>query len=153
MGEKIILAWFREIFSPGNNWLIGLSLSLGSRSTPKMGNAKEIKHFCVSNEELLYSVIQYKAETQSNTITTSMNARTHFFIKLYLSHFILERVDVGCVWEMSWRRGQTAILIPSSSSTIAALLSHLGWVAQPWVPEGRKPSDRRWLSRWHPISN
>ena len=28
---------------------------------------------------------------------------------------------------MSWRRGQTAILTPSPSSTIAALLSHLGW--------------------------
>ena len=27
---------------------------------------------------------------------------------------------------------------PSSSSTIAALLSHLGWVAQPWVTEGSK---------------
>ena len=41
---------------------------------------------------------------------------------------------------MSWRRGQTAILTPSSSSTIAALLSHLGWVTQPWVTEGHKPS-------------
>ena len=64
-----------------------------------------------------------------------MNERTHFFIKIYLSHFILESC---CVWEMSWRRGQTAILTPSSSSTIAALLSYLGWVAQPWVTEGCK---------------
>ena len=32
--------------------------------------------------------------------------------------------------------GQTAILTPSSSSTIATLLSHLGWVAQLWVTEG-----------------
>ena len=24
-----------------------------------------------------------------------MSERTHFFIKIYLSHFILERVDVG----------------------------------------------------------
>ena len=39
---------------------------------------------------------------------------------------------------MSWRRGQTAILTPTSSSIIAALLSHLGWVAQTWVTEGRK---------------
>ena len=31
-----------------------------------------------------------------------MNERTHFFI--------LGRVDVGCVWEMSWRRVETAIL-------------------------------------------
>ena len=44
-----------------------------------------------------------------------MNKRTHFFIKIYLSLFILERVDVGCVWEVSWRRGQTAISIQSSS--------------------------------------
>ena len=44
-----------------------------------------------------------------------MNERTHFFIKIYLSHFILERVDVGCVWEISWRWGQTVILTQSSS--------------------------------------
>ena len=37
-----------------------------------------------------------------------MNERTHF-IKIYLSHFILERVDVGCVWEVSRKRGRTAI--------------------------------------------
>ena len=41
---------------------------------------------------------------------------------------------------MSWRQEQTAILTPSSSSTIAALLSHLGWVAQSRVTEGCKPS-------------
>ena len=34
---------------------------------------------------------------------------------------------------MSWRQERTAILTPSSSSTIVALLSHLVWVAQPWV--------------------
>ena len=28
-----------------------------------------------------------------------MNERTHFFIKIYLSHFILERVDVSVVCE------------------------------------------------------
>ena len=48
-------------------------------------------------------------------IRTSMNEQTHFFIKIYLSHFILERVDVDCVWKMSWRRGQTVILTQSSS--------------------------------------
>ena len=42
-----------------------------------------------------------------HNIRTSMNEWTHFFIKIYPSHFILERVNVGCVWEMSWRRGQT----------------------------------------------
>ena len=70
-------------------------------------------------------------------MTTSMNERTHFFIKLYLSHFILKRVDVSCVWEVSWRRRQTAkywakVLL----ATIAVLHPHLGSAAQPWVAEG-----------------
>ena len=86
-------------------------------------------------------------------MTTSMNERTHFFIKIYLSHFILERVDVGRVWEVSWRRRQTATYWPKVLLAIAALLSHLGWVAQPWVTEGPKPSICRWLSIWHLVSN
>ena len=36
---------------------------------------------------------------------------------------------------------------------IAALLPHLGWVAQPWVTEGPKPSVCRWLSIRHLVSN
>ena len=82
-----------------------------------------------------------------------MNERTYFFIKIYFSHFILERVDVGCVWEVSWRLGQTATYWPKVLLAIAALLSHLGWVAQPWVTEGPKPSVCRWLSRWHLVPN
>ena len=61
-----------------------------------------------------------------------MNERTHFFIKIYLSHFILERV-MFVVWEMSWRRVQTATYWPQVLLTLAALLSHSGWAAQPWV--------------------
>ena len=66
-----------------------------------------------------------------------MNERTHFFIKIYLSLFILERVDVGCVWEMSWRRGLTATYWPQVLLTIAALFLILAGVAQTWVTEGR----------------
>ena len=69
-----------------------------------------------------------------------MNEQIHFFIRIYLSqHFILERVDVGCVWEVSWRQGQTTTYWPQVLLTIAALLSYSGWAAQPWVTEGRKP--------------
>ena len=82
-----------------------------------------------------------------------MNEQKHFFIKLYLSHFILERVDVGCGWEVSWRRGQTATYWPQVLLTIAALLFHSGWAAQPWATEGPKPSVCRWLSIWHLVSN
>ena len=34
-----------------------------------------------------------------HNLRTSMNECTHFFIKIYLSHFILERVDVSVVCE------------------------------------------------------
>ena len=73
-----------------------------------------------------------------------MNERKQFFIKIYLSHFILERGDVGCVWEMSWGR---RYIDP------AVLLSHLGWVAQLWVTEGPKPSVCRCLSIRHLVPN
>ena len=55
-----------------------------------------------------------------------MNERTHFFIKIYLSHFILKRVDVGCVWEMCWRQGQTAILTQQYFFLILAGLLNRG---------------------------
>ena len=80
-----------------------------------------------------------------------MNERTHFFIKIYLSHFILG--DVSCVWEVSWRRGQTASYWPKVVLTLAALLSHSGWTAQPWVTEDLKPSVCKLFSRWHLVSN
>ena len=51
-----------------------------------------------------------------------------------------ERVDVGYVWGMSWRREQTATYRPNVLiTTIAALLPHLGWAAQQWVAEGPSP--------------
>ena len=72
-------------------------------------------------------------------MTNFKEQRTHFFIKIYLSHFILERVDVGCVWEVSWRRGQTTTYWPKVLLTLAALLSHFDWAAQPWITEGPSP--------------
>ena len=42
---------------------------------------------------------------------------------------------------------------PKVLLTIVALLLHSGWVAQPWVTEGRKPSVCRWLSLRHPVPN
>ena len=44
------------------------------------------------------------------------------------------------MWEVSWRRRQTATYWPKVLlATIAALLPHLGWAAQPWVAEGPSP--------------
>ena len=47
--------------------------------------------------------------------------------------------NASCVWEVSWRRGQTATYWPQVLLTIAALLSHSGWAAQPWDTEGPRP--------------
>ena len=45
----------------------------------------------------------------------NFNERTNtFFIKISLTLYS-RKGDVGCVWEMSWRQGETAILTPNSS--------------------------------------
>ena len=89
----------------------------------------------------------------TDNIRTSMNEWTCFFLKIYLSHIFLERVDVSCVWEVNWRRWKTATYWPKVLLTIAALLSRPTWTAQPWVTEGPKPSVCRWLSRWYVVPN
>ena len=64
----------------------------------------------------------------------------HFFIKIYLSHFILERV-MFLVCEGWAGDGDRLLFWPKVLlSTIAALLPHLDLVTQPWVTEGPKPS-------------
>ena len=108
---------------------------------------------CIATYNYTYTYTNISGNLVNNNIQTSMNKRTHIFIKIYLSHFILERVDVGCVWEVSWRRGQTAIYWPQVLLTIAALLSHSGYAAQPWVTEGPKPSVCRWHLILHLVLN
>ena len=82
---------------------------------------------------ILYSHIQlhvyiykYMRKQSTSNERTSMNERIHFFIKIYLSHFILERVRF-LVCE-TWVESRTDCYFDqSSTSTIAALLSNLGW--------------------------
>ena len=82
-----------------------------------------------------------------------MNERTHSFIKIYLSHFILERV-MFLVCERWAGDGDRLLIWPKVLLlTIAALLPHLGLVAQPWVTESPDPSVCRWLSIRHLVSN
>ena len=69
-----------------------------------------------------------------------MNERTYFFIKNIHLTLYFRKGDVSCVWEVSWRRGQTATYWPKVLLAIAALLLHSGWAAQRWVTEGRKSS-------------
>ena len=61
---------------------------------------------------------------------TNFNERTNTLLykkNIYLSHFILERVDVSRVWGMSWRRGQTVILTKSFS------FDHSSTSPSPWL--------------------
>ena len=44
-----------------------------------------------------------------------MNERTHFFIKIYLPHFILERVDISVVCERWVQSGTDSYIHPTSS--------------------------------------
>ena len=53
----------------------------------------------------------------------------------YTSHTLFSKG----LWEVSWRRGQTATYWPKVLLTIAALLSHSGWAAQPCITEGPIP--------------
>ena len=105
---------------------------------------------CIAIIQQYVYIIQ--AEHNQTIMTTSMNERTHFFIKIYLSHFILQRV-MFLVWEVSWRWGQTATYWLQGLLIIVALLSHSGWAAQLWVTESPKPSVCRWLSLQHLVPN
>ena len=119
-------------------------------------NLKTIKGPCFgprswSRHQIVYVVLPHTYTNICGNIINKnedFNERTDTLLnKIYVSHFILERVDVGCVWEVSWRRGQTATYWPKALLIIAALISRVGWVAQPWVTERRKPSVWNWLSR------
>ena len=71
--------------------------------------------------------IQIYAEHNQIQWRTSMNERTRFFIKIYLSQFILERVMV-VVCERWVEDGDRLLFWPKVLLvTIAALLPHLGW--------------------------
>ena len=83
-----------------------------------------------------------------------MNERTHFFIKIYPSHFILERVMfVVCerwtgdtnrlqYWPKftSWPYQHFFLIFAWRCSTVGH-----------WGPQS--PQSASWFSRWHPVSN
>ena len=87
-------------------------------------------------------------------MTTSMNERIHFFIKIDLSHFILERVMfVVCerwagdkdrlqYWPKftSWPQQHFFLILAWGCSTVGH-----------WGPQ--RPQSASWFSRWHPVSN
>ena len=70
---------------------------------------------------------------------TSMNERTHFSIKIYLSQFILERGCFLCV-RGELETGTDCYILTQSSSDHSSTSLRPGWAAQLWVTDGHKPS-------------
>ena len=71
---------------------------------------------------MLYSHEQLYICMQKH-IQHNKNERTQFLRKIYLSHFIRERVDIGYVWEVSWRPNRIATYWPP-----------LFWLSPPFFP-------------------
>ena len=75
-----------------------------------------------------------------------MNERTHFFRKIYPSHFIFERVAKGLRKGWCWlcvrgelETGTDCYILIESSSGHSRTSSSFCWDAQPWVTEGPSP--------------
>ena len=86
---------------------------------------------------------------------TNFNERTNTLLYKNIPLTLYSRKsDVSCVWEGSWRRGQTATYWPKVLLTIAELF-FASWLGCSTVGHGGpKPSVWSWYSlRWHPISN
>ena len=98
-------------------------------------------------------IYKYMQKQSTDNIRTSMNELTHFFIKIYLSHFILERA-MFVVCERWFGDGHRLLYYPKfifdHSST--SFSSWLGCsTAGHWGPQN--PQSASWFSRWHPLSS
>ena len=78
-----------------------------------------------------------------------MNERTHFFIKVCISHTLFSRGLMFLLCERDeCRQRQTAILTQLLLLAKAALHPHLGWVAQTVVAESHSLKSASWSSLW-----
>ena len=68
-----------------------------------------------------------------------MNERTHFFIKIYLLHFILERVAKGLYVGGELEKERDCHTLAPSSSDHSSTSSSFCWAAQLGVTEGPSP--------------
>ena len=75
---------------------------MSRKDCPKSGNAIVYSHTNTSD-----NIIEHN-------LRTSTNERIHFFIKIYLSHFILERMDVSVLCErwVEWHILREDFLFP-----------------------------------------
>ena len=86
-------------------------------------------------------------------MTTSVNEGTHFFIKIYQLHLILERV-MFVVCER-WVGDRDRLLYWPHNSSDHSSTPFTSWLSCStvgnWGPQS--PQSANWFSRWHPLSN
>ena len=107
-----------------------------------------MRSLIITNGLLLYT----------HDLRNSMKEQTQFCMEIYLSHFILERVDVNVVWEMGGDRdwllywpnffSWTYHAVLSSRTHLALLPHHLAGVAQPGIAEDHIPQSANSFSLW-----
>ncbi len=103
-----------------SHFLDHLGLNSGSKSCHVSMNWPS-----APNSHMLYSRnTNMSGNIINHDLQTSMNEQTHFFIKIYLSHFILKRVDVSEVCER-WVETGTDCYIDPTSSLDHSTLSYL----------------------------
>ena len=107
----------------------------------------------------IYVVSPHNTYTWKHTQTymTRFNERTNTLLYKNIPFTLYfqkgcERVDVGYVWEVSWRRRETATYWPQVPLTIAAPLPYSAGLLNIGSP-GPKPSVWSWFSFRHLISN
>ena len=85
-------------------------------------------------------------------IINNNDERTHFFRKIYLSHFILRRVAKGLMLVMCERWAGDGDRLQHIDPKFLSTSSSFCWAAQPgsW---GHKPSVWRWLLLRHLVPN
>ena len=110
--------------------------------------------YCISIIQIYVYIYNYMRKHSQHNIRSSMDERTHFFIKLYLSHFIRK----GWCW-LCVRGGleteTDCYILTQSSSREHSNTSSSSWMGCSTVCRwGPKPSVWSWFSlREHPITN
>ena len=109
--------------------------------------------FIAITPSIVYRNTNTRGNTIKHNIRTSMNERIHFFIKIYLSHFIPERVMFFVCERWVGDRNRLLYWTKFFLRPYQQFFLFLAGVAQLWVTEGPKPSVCRWLSIRHLVPN
>ena len=119
-----------------NSWAIYSCGSLHMDEERLNDILEPIYNISILIQDMLYTHIH--ADICRKIMTTAINERTHFFIKIYLSHFIRKGWCFFCVWGELEAKTDCHILTPSSFDHSSP--SFAFWLGCSTVgPEGASP--------------